>query len=89
MAVGLYAVGSIRNFTEQTQFFLLNVILYDGLFIAVCVLLDFVFSAGFMLLKHKKCIPPESLLFLILGLAAFIFSCVAAVILVLAKGNMT
>lgn len=83
-----YAAGNYRNFTEKTQVFLLNMVLYTGIFLAVCVLLDFVFNAGFTLLKQKKHIPPESFVFLILGFVAFIFSGLAAAILVLTTGNI-
>ncbi|MDR2795438.1 MAG: hypothetical protein LBB47_01855 [Spirochaetaceae bacterium] len=87
-AAALYAIGNWRNFTEKTQFLLLNIILYAGLFLAVCALFDFVFNAGFTLLKQKKHIPLKSLVFLILGLAALIFSGIAAAILVLTTGNI-
>jgi hypothetical protein len=92
-AVVLYAAGGIRNFTEKTQVFLLNTILYSGLFFAVSVFLDFVLGEGFAFLhgkngkNGKKSMPLESFFFLLFGLIAFIFSGAAAAILVLAKGN--
>jgi hypothetical protein len=85
-AAAFYVIGNKQNFTGRTQVFLLNTILYAGLFLAVCVLLDFVFNAGFMLLKHKKHISVKSFVFLLLGLVAFIFSGLAAAILVLTTG---
>lgn len=85
-ASALYVIGNERNFTGKTQVFLLNIILHAGVFLAASVLLDFVFNAGFAPLK-KTAIPPESFGFLLLGLAAFIFSGLAAAILVLTTGN--
>jgi hypothetical protein len=85
-ASALYAIGNKLNFTGRTQVFLLNMILYAGLFLAVCVLLDFVLNTGFILLKHKKHISVKSFVFLFLGIVAFIFSGLAAAILVLTAG---
>ena len=87
-ASALYVIGNERNFTGKTQFFLLNMILYAGIFLASCVLLDFVFNAGLALLEHKKYIPFKSFAFLLLGIAGFIFSGLAAAILVLTTGNI-
>ena len=87
-ASALYIIGNKRNFTGKTQILLLNIIIYSGIFLAACVLLDFVFGAGFALLKRKKHIPFKSFVFLLVGLAAFIFSGLAAAILVLTTGNI-
>ncbi|MDR2445237.1 MAG: hypothetical protein LBD44_04820 [Spirochaetaceae bacterium] len=87
-ASALYVIGNERNFTVKTQFFLLNMILYVGMFLAVCVMLDFIFNAGFALLKQKKHIPSKSFVFLLLGLVAFILSGLAATILVLTTRNI-
>jgi hypothetical protein len=86
-AAALYAAGGIQGFTEKTHIFLLNAILYSGLFLAAAAFLDFVLGQGFTLLRDKKNLPLKSFFFLLLGLAAFIFSGVSAAILVLAKGN--
>jgi hypothetical protein len=82
-AAALYVLGNRRNFAERTQIFLLNVILYAGLFPAVYILFDFVLAAGPALLKHKQGIPLKSFVLLVFGFAAFIFSGLAAAILVL------
>jgi hypothetical protein len=87
-AAALYVTGNGRNFTEKTQVMLLNIVLYTGLFLAACVLLDFVFSAGLALFKRKTLPAPPSFVFLMLGLAAFVFSGLAAAILVLTTGNL-
>jgi hypothetical protein len=86
-AAALYAVCGIRGFTERTQVFLLNTVLYSGLFFAVSVFLDFMLGEGLTLLRDKKSMPLKSFFFLLLGLIAFIFSGAAASILVLTKGN--
>ena len=89
-AAVLYAAAGIRSFTEKTQVFLLNTVLYSGLFFAVSVFLDFALGEGFAFLhgkNGKKSMPLESFFFLLFGIIAFIFSGAAAAILVLAKGN--
>jgi ABC-type sugar transport system permease subunit len=86
-AAALYAAGGVQGFTEKAQFFLLNTILYSGLFFAISVFLDFALSGGLALLRDKKSMPLRSFFFLLLGLIAFIFSGTAAAILTLTKGN--
>jgi predicted permease len=86
-AAALYVMGAVRNFTEKTQFFLLNATLYSGLFFAVCVFLDFVSGRIFMLRDKEKRIPRKFTGFLILALIAFMFSGMAAAIIALTKGN--
>jgi hypothetical protein len=81
-------IGGFRGFTDKTQFFLLNAILYAGLFTAFYALLDFVLNAGFMIIKHKQHIKLQSIIFLLIGLFSFIFSAAAAAILTLSEGNM-
>ncbi|MDR2660175.1 MAG: hypothetical protein LBC27_09370 [Spirochaetaceae bacterium] len=84
----LYVLGNVRGFTDRTQFFLLNTILYVGLFTAFYTLLNLVFKAGFTIVKHKNHIHARSFVFLLFGMISFIFSVIAAAILVLSKGNM-
>jgi uncharacterized membrane protein YhdT len=87
-AVFLYALGSSLGFTDRTQFFLLNTILYAGLFIAFYALLSFVFRTSFTIVTHKDRVKAQSFIFFLLGIVYFIFSAPAAVILVLSKGSM-
>jgi hypothetical protein len=84
----LYVAGNLRDFTERTQFFLLNVIVCAGLFTAFCTLLDFLFNAGAALVKRKERSRRRSFIFLIIGVVAFIFSCVAALIIAFTRGNI-
>ncbi|MDR1256396.1 MAG: hypothetical protein LBJ86_01460 [Spirochaetaceae bacterium] len=87
-ASALYIAGSALDFTERTQFFLLNVIIYSGLFNAFCALIDLAVSASAALSTGKKRILASSFVFLILGAVSFILSAAAAFIMVLTKGNI-
>jgi hypothetical protein len=87
-ASALYIAGNARDFMERTQVFLLNVIIYAGLFTALCALLNLAVSAGAALTTGKKRIMVSSFVFLILGAVSFMFSIAAALIMVLAKGNI-
>ncbi|MDR2803046.1 MAG: hypothetical protein LBB22_02000 [Treponema sp.] len=108
-AVFLYVLGSLRGFTDRTQFFLLNTIIYAGLFTAIYSFLDFVFYIAFTEITRKYRISPLSFLRVLVtkkrrkfdrvfaekgitllfpGLFSFILAGLAAVILVLSKGNV-
>jgi hypothetical protein len=87
-AVFLYALGSTLGFTDRTCFFLLNAILYAGLFIAFYTLLSFVFRTSLIIVMHKGRIKASLFIFLLIGAVSFIFSAAAAIILVLSKGNI-
>lgn len=84
----LYTAGNARGFTERTQFFLLNVIVYSGLFTASCALLDFVINVGIALVRRKERARVPAFGFLIMGAAAFILSGAAALIMVFTNGNI-
>jgi hypothetical protein len=87
-ASALYIAGNARDFTERTQFFLLNVIIYSGLFTAFCALLNLAVNVGATLATGKKCVTASSFVFLILGAVSFILSAAAAFVMVLTKGNI-
>jgi hypothetical protein len=87
-ASALYIAGNARDFTERTQFFLLNAIIYSGLFTALCALLNLAVSAGSALAADKKRVPASSFVFLILGALSFMLSAAAAFVMVLTKGNI-